>query len=143
LFWVLNFDCGNRMRWGNIASSWQCSIRARPPLDHTRPLNPELTRARIESLCKVGRFSSATRVCRKLDGHLKGNPPALQPSLDALAILIEQLRSPENDRDLLPDDSLEPPLMTSAVCSLQSAVYCLMSIVCCLMSAVYCLMSAV
>jgi Reverse transcriptase (RNA-dependent DNA polymerase) len=97
----------------NIASSWQSSIRARPPLDHTRPLNPELTRARIESLCKVGRFSSATRVCRKLDGHLKGHPPAVQPSLDALAVLIEQLHPPANDRDLLPDDSLDPPLETS------------------------------
>jgi hypothetical protein len=97
----------------NTASSWQSSIRARPPLDHTRPLNPELTRARIESLCKVGRFSSATRVCRKLDGHLKGHPPAVQPSLDALAVLIEQLHPPANDRDLLPDDSLDPPLETS------------------------------
>jgi hypothetical protein len=70
---------------------------------------PADTRARIESLCKVGRFSSATRVCRKLDDHLKGNPPAPHPSSDALAVLIEQLHPPENDRDLLPDDSLDPP----------------------------------
>ena len=68
----------------NIASSWQSSIRARPPLDHTRPINPE-----------------------------KGNPPAVQPSLDALAVLIEQLHPPENDSDLLPDDSLDPPVETS------------------------------
>ena len=57
-----------------IASSWQTTIRPRPPLDHTRPLNPEITRTRIEALSKVGRLSSATRVCKKFDANLKGEP---------------------------------------------------------------------
>ena len=57
-----------------IALSWQATLKVRPPLDSARPLNPETSRARIEALSKVGRLSTATRVCHQLDCHLKGNP---------------------------------------------------------------------
>jgi Reverse transcriptase (RNA-dependent DNA polymerase) len=96
-----------------VAYSWQATLRARPPLDHTRPLNPEATRARIEALSKVGRLSSATRVCKNLDNHLKGRSPAPPPPAAALTHLIEQLHPANDDRDILPDETLDPPIETS------------------------------
>ena len=96
-----------------IASSWQTMIRPRPPLDHTRPLNPEITRTRIEALSKVGRLSSATRVCKKLDAHLKGEPYLPPPPPSALLQLIEELHPEDNHRDVLPHESLDPPIDTS------------------------------
>ena len=96
-----------------IASSWQDTMRQRRPHDHSSPINPEITRARIESLCKSGRFSSAARICKKLDDHLKGSPQPVPPSEEILAALINQLHPADDERDILPDSSLDPPLEDS------------------------------
>ena len=96
-----------------IALSWQATIRPRRPLDHSRPLNPELIRARIEALSKVGRLSSATRVCKNLDAHLKGEPALPPPPPATIANLIDQLHPADDDRDILPDASLDPSVETS------------------------------
>ena len=96
-----------------IASAWQATIRPRAPLDHTRPPNPEIIRARIEALSKVGRLSSATRVCKSLDAHLKGEPSLPPPPPSALALLIEQLHPVDDERDTLPPEALDPPVDTS------------------------------
>ena len=90
-----------------IASSWQTTIRSRPPLDHTRPLNPEITRARIEALSKVG------RLCKKLDAHLKGESYLPPPPPSALLQLIADLHPEDNHRDVLPHESLDPLIDTS------------------------------
>jgi hypothetical protein len=89
------------------------TLRARPPLDHIRPLNPEATRARIDALFLIGRLSSATRVCKNLDNHLKGHSPTFQPPAAVLTHIIEQLHPANDDRDILPDQSLDPPIETS------------------------------
>jgi hypothetical protein len=91
----------------HVASCWQDTLRARPPLDHIRPFNPEATRARIEALSKVGHLSSATRVCKNLDNHLKGHSPAPQ-----LTHLIQQLDLTNDDRDIIPDRSFDHPIET-------------------------------
>ena len=96
-----------------IVSSWQMTILPRPPLDHTRPLNPEITRARIEALSKVGRLSSATRVCKKLDAHLKGELYLPPPPPSELIQLIEELHPEDDHRDVLPYESPDPPIDTS------------------------------
>ena len=93
-----------------VASSWLSTIRPRAPFDHTLPRNPETTRARIEALSKVGRLSSATRVCKSLDAHLKGEPALPSPPPAALALLIEQLHPVDDERDTLPPESLDPPI---------------------------------
>ena len=96
-----------------IASSWQETIRQRPPPIPNAGINPEITRARIERLCKSGRFSSATRICKVLDEHLKGSPQPVQPTAEFLSALINQLHPADDDRDILPDSSLDPPIEAS------------------------------
>lgn len=84
------------------------TLRARLPLDNARPINPGTTRARIEALSKVGRLSSATRVCQQLDSHLKGLPATPPLPAEPLRLLIDELHPANNEHDLLPDEALDP-----------------------------------
>jgi hypothetical protein len=92
------------IRWARL---WSLTLRQRAVSEWARS-NAEKIRSRIELLMDQGRLNSASAMTSVLDNLLDGREPPPPMAAELLAELVAELHPPSDERDLLPDRTLDP-----------------------------------